>query len=278
MLAVFAVQPISRYISMANYFFQIGRECDGMESHKYAAQMRPSEELLQLEGPKCWARLFEADLRMRIAHTKHEGSEHNVSNGLGANYMTALYGLHSNATLEAFLASHYFSGARACRVVFRSSVSRSPRAPPPESLLLVTELMEESLVVLASRLHWPLEDVLYLTVHDSCVDKETTQFQVYCSKDLRSAVDARQGLVDMIRGLHDRDTRLYSAVRAKLERQFADGGHALTAARTQLHEASSALSALCVPRRQGKCSRRALLSRVSQFDDCDAFRCVERQV
>ena len=87
--------------------------------------------------------------------------------------------------------------------------------------------MDESLVVLASRLHWPLEDVLYLTVHDSCVDKETTQFQVYCSKDLRSAVDARQGLVDMIRGLHDRDTRLYSAVRAKLERQFADGGHAL---------------------------------------------------
>ena len=153
-----------------------------------------------------------------------------------------------------------------------------PREPPPDALLLVTELMEESLVVLASRLHWPLEDVLYLTVHDSCVDKETTQFQVYCSKDLRSAVDARQGLVDMIRGLHDRDTRLYSAVRAKLERQFADGGHALTAARTQLHEASAALSALCVPRRQGKCSRRALLSRVSQFDDCDAFRCVERQV
>ena len=188
---------------------------------------------------------------MRIAHTKHEGTEHNVSNGLGANYMTALYGLHSNATLEAFLASHYFSGAVVCPIVFRCLFSFTVSSSP-DALLLVTELMEESLVVLASRLHWPLEDVLYLTVHDSCVDKETTQFQVYCSKDLRSAVDARQGLVDMIRSLHDRDTRLYSAVRAKLAGQFANGGHSYAEARTQLHEASAALSELCVPRRQGK--------------------------
>ena len=81
--------------------------------------------------------------------------------------MTTMYGLHySNAELEHFLSSRHFSNA----------------------LYLVTESMDESLVVLASRLHWKLEDVLYVTVHDSCVDQETTVTSVYCSKDLRRAV------------------------------------------------------------------------------------------
>ena len=63
--------------------------------------------------------------------------------------------------------------------------------------------MEASLVVLSARLNWRLEEMVYVPVFDSCVDRENSLalHKIFCTADLTDALERRprlkQTLVDM---------------------------------------------------------------------------------
>ena len=70
--------------------------------------------------------------------------------------------------------------------------------------------------------------MLYISVHDSCVDKEAAMgvgaSKVYCAKSLRAALDARPDALAALQDLHARDATLHGATAAALAAQFAAGG------------------------------------------------------
>ncbi|KAI8803460.1 galactose-3-O-sulfotransferase-domain-containing protein [Cladochytrium replicatum] len=96
------------------------------------------------------------------------------------------------------------------------------------ALILVTELFDESLVLMRRMLGWEREDILYVKMLDSCADGHRWDNKaVECSKTFAKMVLTEPGYEetrDLVARANRLDMMLYKAVRIELEMKLAAQG------------------------------------------------------
>lgn len=159
------------------------------------------------------------DRLVTLVHTRVEA-------GAGGNYQAETLGLHSAQDVEDFLAGEDFA----------------------QAVVLTTDQLEEGLVAtMRHQLGWDMDDILFLDLHDSCVDQN-----VVCAVDGLTALDrhTKQQLDE----LHDLDWMLYRAAKNRTACDFAALGKQGRREKAELERRKEALSPCLALRRNASSS------------------------